>query len=941
MHKKNVALTMTYLYYLSYYILFENTQAKDTIMRPKILFLITTLLIFQSTNCSFLTGNGNQEDNSALLLFFGAAGVSSSGNLNLEPGQTLDLSGDGTADGTLVDANGDGVSDGIDLTGDGIPNILLIDTNGDSIPDALDINADGQPDYFLNPNAPPVLTTGTGGTGQAVTLILGSGGTVVGFDTDGDGTANDTTIATILSDTTLPTVSISPDGGTFSTGQTVTITCSDNLAPASIIYTINSGAPSYPSTGTLIAKASGAVSLSSDGSYSLRAICRDLGGNVSSPVVLKDFTIDSNVPSISISTQTSQYVSNAGGAIASSTVTWQTNRAGTFTIREAAGDCSSGTIVSGPTAVAAASNQIFVRSAGSHFSGEGTKTYRICVTTASSLVGSTTFSLTRDDTAPSVTPSSGSGNFGTATSVSLTCSDTGGSGCDKIVYNTQTGSAPSDPTINGSTGVVGTGSAYVNVPISMTDGFVTYLKYRARDQAGNVSSVISQNYTVDTQVATVTVNSHSDKVASGSATLGWQSSRNGTYSIRIGGTDCTNGTAATGTNTSGSATASTPISTSINNGNLSEGSNTLRICVANLIGNYGSTSRSIVKDVTVPTISITNPTVSTPIPSNSQLTLSGTDTGGTGIQKYAYTVDGNNPTFSGTDCTIGTGTAYTSSVSLSNGNYTIKARSCDNVGNVSTIASQIVSIGPPGAPSISSAAAGDGKVTINFGAVSGATNYKVYYRTSSGVTTSDSSVSGTSSPIEVTGLTNATTYYFAITASHNGGESALSSVSNATPTPLVTVNETGVAAEIDYCAIQYPTAPFSVILGTITSFYARVYEAGYTDVNTDPHPSIIAQFGYGPSGTDPRTNGSWIFTTATFNAAAVGGGSLNPNDDEYYYALTPADPGSYLYVFRFTRDGTNYTYCDSDGAGSNPSLDFEITNLGSMTVTCDSSCGSL
>lgn len=751
-------------------------------MLRKIYFLCAIIFASQISNCSFLTGKGSETDNSALLLFLGAAGISSSGNLNLEPGQTLDLSGDGTADGTLVDANGDGVSDGIDLTGDGVPNILIIDTNGDSIPDAIDINGDGQADYFLNPNSPPVLTTGISGTGEPVVLIISSSGTIIGFDTDGDGTANDTTIATILSDTTLPTVSISPDGGTFSTGQTVTITCNDNLAPASILYTINASAPVYPSNGTLIAKSSGTVPLSADGNYSIRAICRDLSGNVSSPFLLKDFIIDSNVPNISISSQTSLYVSNSGGAINSSTVTWQTNRAGTYTIREAAGDCSSGTIVSGPTAVAAASNQMFARSAGSHFSGEGTKTYRICVTTASSLVGSTTFSLTRDDTAPSVTPSSGSGNFGTATSVSLTCSDTGGSGCDKIVYNTNTGSAPSDPTINGSTGVVGIGSAYASVPISMADGSVTYLKYRARDQAGNVSSVNSQNYTVDTQVATVTVNSYSDKIGSGSATLGWQSSRNGTYSIRIGGTDCTNGTAATGTNTSGSATASTPISTSINNGNLSEGSNTIRICVANLIGNYGSTTRSTVKDVTIPTISITNPTVSTPIPSNSQLTLSGTDTGGTGIQKYAYTFDGNNPLFSGTDCTIGTGAVYTSSVSLSNGNYTIKARSCDNVGNVSTVASQTVSIGPPAVPSISSAQAGNEKVTINFGTVSGATSYKVYYRTSSGVTISDLSVSGTSSPIEITGLTNSTTYYFAITASNTGGDTVLSEEANGIPT---------------------------------------------------------------------------------------------------------------------------------------------------------------
>jgi hypothetical protein len=390
--------------------------------------------------------------------------------------------------------------------------------------------------------------------------------------------------------------------------------------------------------------------------------------------------------------------------------------------------------------------------------------------------------------------------------------------------------------------------------------------------------------------------------------------------MRIGGTDCSNGTAATGTNVSGSATAATPISTSINNAVLGEGSNTIRICVANLISNFGSTTREIMKDVSNPTVSITNPTVSTPLPVNTQLTISASDTGGTGVQRIAYTLDGNNPTFSGSNCTIGTGTAYSSSVSLANGNYTIKARSCDNVGNVSTTASQLVSIGPPSTPTISSAQSGNQKVTINFGTVSGATSYKVYYKTSSGVTTSDSSVSGTSSPIEVTGLTNGTTYYFAITASHNGGESSLSSVSNATPTPIVTVNETGAPEEVDYCVLLTPTS-FSVTTGATTvNIYGRIYEASLTP-NITVNTSIISQIGYGPNGSNPVTSGGWTYVNAAYN-------TQYGNDDEYFASFIAPTPGTYSYVVRFTFDGTNYTYCDTDGAGSDPSLDFETNKLG-------------
>lgn len=896
-------------------------------MLRKISLVYATLFTIVNINCNFLLNNNSSgEDFSRALLFLGG-GVGSSGNLNLTPGQTLDLSGDGKADGILIDIDGDGVSDGFDLTGDGVPNILLIDTNSDSIPDGFDTNGDGQADYFLNPNAPPVLTTGISGTGEPVVLILNSSGTVIGFDTDGDGTANDTTIASILTDSTVPTVSLSPDGGTFANGQTVTLTCNDNLSTASILYTVNGSIPSYPSTGTIINKGSATVTLSSDGNYDIRAICRDLAGNVSNPFVLRNFLIDSNVPSVTINSQSSLYVSNVGSAIGSSTISWQTNRAGDYTIREAAGNCSSGTIVAGPTAVTASNSQNFVRSAATHFSSEGTKTYRICVRTNTNLEGSTTFSLTRDDTAPSITPSQGTGSFGVATSVSLSCSDTGGSGCDKIVYNTQNGSAPSNPTVNGLTGVVGVGSEYSNVPISMNDGAVTYLKYIARDQAGNVSAVTTQTYTVDTQVATITVNSYTDKVGSGSATLGWQSSRPGTYSIRIGGSDCTNGSAATGSNISGSISANTPISTSISNGNLSEGTNTIRVCVENLVAAFGSTTRSVVKDVTVPTVSITNPTVSTPIPSNSLLTLSGADTEGTGIQRLAYTTNGSDPTFSGTDCTVGTGTVYTSSVSLANGSYTIKARSCDNVGNVSTIASQIVSIGPPAVPSISNTVAGDQKVTVSFGSVSGASSYKVYYKTTSGVTTSDSFVSGTSSPIEITGLTNSSTYYFKMTASHAGGESALSTETNATPTPIVTVNESGAASEFDYCVLYSPTS-LTVNAGTTTSpIYGRIYEAGLTE-NPGAASSVIAQLGYGPNGSNPISDGGWTYVNASFTMQTGPFG----NDDEYSATFTAPASGTYRYVYRFTFDGTNYTYCDLDGAGSNPSLDFSTTQMGTLTV---------
>ncbi|PJZ47311.1 hypothetical protein CH361_02995 [Leptospira brenneri] len=254
--------------------------------------LFSILILFFS-HCVLLFPEGkSQTDFSSFAFLFGLVGGSPSSSQNLSPGTAVDLSGDGSPDGTLVDSDGDGISDGIILTGRTAPNLLLIDTNGDGIPDAVDSNGDGLPDYYISPNPPGFLTTAPGGTGNPVVIIVDSNGNPLGFDTDGDGTPNDTAIVTILSDTTPPTITSSLSAGTFSTTQTTTLTCSDNKAPGFIVYTLDGTTPAFfPKTGTVITKSSQAVSLSMEGTYTLQAICRDLAGNVSIPISIV-YTID-------------------------------------------------------------------------------------------------------------------------------------------------------------------------------------------------------------------------------------------------------------------------------------------------------------------------------------------------------------------------------------------------------------------------------------------------------------------------------------------------------------------------------------------------------------------------------------------------------------------------------------------------------------------------
>ena len=88
----------------------------------------------------------------------------------------------------------------------------------------------------------------------------------------------------------------------------------------------------------------------------------------------------------------------------------------------------------------------------------------------------------------------------------------------------------------------------------------------------------------------------------------------------------------------------------------------------------------------------------------------------------------------------------------------------------------------PSAPTGLAAVAGNGLVILNWQSVNGATSYNIYYSQTSGVTTANGNrvalaVSGSA----VSGLTNGTKYYFAVTAVNSAGESAVSTEVNSTP----------------------------------------------------------------------------------------------------------------------------------------------------------------
>ena len=135
------------------------------------------------------------------------------------------------------------------------------------------------------------------------------------------------------------------------------------------------------------------------------------------------------------------------------------------------------------------------------------------------------------------------------------------------------------------------------------------------------------------------------------------------------------------------------------------------------------------------------------------------------------------------------------------------------------------------------------------------------------------------------------------------------------------VNETDLQSEVDYCNLQFPTVVMGPAPLALAAVYGRVFEAGVTEA-AGASPLVRMAFGLGANDSDPT---QWPWVDATFNVS-VG------NDDEYQAPLTFAAPGEYDFTARATRDGTNWTLCDTDGAGANPFLHYDQFQTGAATI---------
>jgi glycosidase len=222
------------------------------------------------------------------------------------------------------------------------------------------------------------------------------------------------------------------------------------------------------------------------------------------------------------------------------------------------------------------------------------------------------------------------------------------------------------------------------------------------------------------------------------------------------------------------------------------------------------------------------------------------------------------------------------------------------------LATGTVDLEPPAAPAgLHMTAEGDGSVVLAWSAVAGAAGYDVYRSPVSGggyVKANGAPLTGTT--FTDTGLRNAQLVYYVVRARDAAGnESGDSNEVSALP-----------HLTIGWANLQWPptlTHTISAVNRT-DNVYGQVWIDGVTS-QPGQTPSLRAELGFGPHGSNPVANAQWHWMDAAFNTDAG-------NNDEFVASLLPDAVGTFDYVYRYTTTGgRDWLYADLNGPVQNTS----------------------
>ncbi|HSJ00493.1 MAG TPA: fibronectin type III domain-containing protein, partial [Patescibacteria group bacterium] len=226
-----------------------------------------------------------------------------------------------------------------------------------------------------------------------------------------------------------------------------------------------------------------------------------------------------------------------------------------------------------------------------------------------------------------------------------------------------------------------------------------------------------------------------------------------------------------------------------------------------------------------------------------------------------------------------------------------------------------IDLAAPSAPSgLTVVAETSNQVSLAWSAVGGAAGYDVYVSPLSGggyERANEEPVTATEFTVD--GLENGREYFFVVRALDEAGNASDPS-NEVAGIPHVAIG---------WANLQWPPSMTHTIstIDRTDNVYGQVWIDGVTS-QPGAAPSLRAQLGFGPDGSDPAADGSWQWVEAAFNVDAG-------NNDVFVASLLPDAIGTYDYAYRYTvTGGRDWVYADLDGIGNG----YSPAQAGSLTV---------
>jgi glycosidase len=193
---------------------------------------------------------------------------------------------------------------------------------------------------------------------------------------------------------------------------------------------------------------------------------------------------------------------------------------------------------------------------------------------------------------------------------------------------------------------------------------------------------------------------------------------------------------------------------------------------------------------------------------------------------------------------------------------------------------------------------GNGTATVIWNAVPGAAGYQVLSSFVSGGYLPAPGTSNGPTSFTLTGLRNATPTFIVVRAL-DAIDNVSSNSNEAVAVPHFVLG---------WANLQWPPTLNHLISVTdrTDTVYGQVWIDGVTE-QPGATPSLQAQLGFGPSGSNPANNPAWSWIDAGFNTNAG-------NNDEFKASLLPEKTGAFDYVYRYsTTGGRDWLYADLNG----------------------------